>query len=308
MRWLVLFFLIPLSAFAQKLDMKSEVEIAPGAELTLFSLVDERRSEGIDGIRDQLQKLVIMQMTEPGQKLNLSTKSIAAYLKMALTAKERDAFKISIPRRIEIRAKSPELNEENITQILSKEWAPLCEPCQIEIKDLRLPIGKFKTWEIVTPQNIPKGSFHIPLRVVNHKDQETRFWIQGKVDILKEVPVATRALSIGDRIQNDDFTIQWQSVTHANDGAPTEEQLIGSQVRLPILARQIIWSRSLAREKALRRGDQVRVVSAGGIWELSVLAVAEGDAEIGDTITLKNPSTNKKVVGLVTGKGEVQVQ
>jgi flagella basal body P-ring formation protein FlgA len=176
------------------------------------------------------------------------------------------------------------------------------------VREIKLPIGEFSNWDLVIPKNIPKGSFNLPLVVRGKNGLEARYWIQGKVDILKEVPIAERSLSMGERVQLEDFRYQWQSITHATDGPPSKNLLVGLKIKIPVNANQVIWSRHLEKDKALKKGDQVRVFSKEGTWELSTLAIAEKDAELGDRVNLKTSGNKKILSGIVVGKGEVQVK
>lgn len=305
---LVLIFLAPTAFGASLIELNETVEVAPHSELKLIQLVDLEKSQGLQAIRSRLENASVMKIQEAGERVELSLQSVAEYLKMALSTQERQEFKFSIPRKIVIQVQTPKLTEEEVRKRLIGSWSAQCAECRIEITDLRLPMGDFKQWEIVVPSTLPKGSFNVPLQVKNQKGQDARFWIQGKVDLFKEVPVAQRALYMGERLQAQDFRYEWRSITHAVDGSPAKNLMIGMMVKMPISVDQVIWSRNLEREKALRKGDQVRVFSSGGLWELSLPAVADRDADIGDTVTLKNPSTKKSLVGLVVGKGEVEIK
>lgn len=301
-------FLFSQWSVADVIELRSSLVVEPNSSLSLMDLVDTEKSPSVSAIEKKLSESIIMRLQEAGERAELSLQSVAGHLKLVLSPEERENFKFSIPRRIEVLVESPELTEEHVAKKLIKQWQSLCEPCKVQIVDLSLPIGKFKHWTLSIPRNIPKGSFNLPLNVKVKDGGERRYWLQGRVDVLKEVPVAQRALYVGERVQDEDFKYQWRSITHATDGVPAKNLILGSQIRLPISANNVIWSRYLAKEKALKRGDQVRVYSSGKFWELSLSAVAERDAEVGDTVTLKNPRTNKKLVGLVVGKGEVEVK
>jgi flagella basal body P-ring formation protein FlgA len=73
-------------------------------------------------------------------------------------------------------------------------------------------------------------------------------------------------------------------------------------------AGDIVWRGSLVREKAIQRGELVRVVSGEGNWSVSVQAKTEQDGFLGDTVNLRNVQTNKLISGRVIGRGEVEVQ
>lgn len=302
-----LILMISFSLQAEVVEIKSSLIKEPGSSLTLMDLVEERKNSEIDSIREKLRSTVVMTLQEAGDRVELSLESIAGHLRMVLDSQERQEFKFSIPRRVEVLIQSLPLTEEVVKSQLSQKWNSLCHPCKVEIRDLQLPIGQFDKWKLVISSELPKGSFNIPLSVES-KGLERRYWIQGKVEILKEVPVAQRALYIGERLKPTDFKYEWRNVTFASDGPPPSSFIVGAKVKLPVSVDQIVWNGNLEREKALRRGEQVRVYSSSGAWELSVAAVAEKDAEVGDVITLKNPTTQRLLTGQVVGKGEVEIK
>lgn len=306
--WVVLSFLLSNFAWSEVIELKDSVQVEPKVQLTLFDLVDEKSKSQALEIKKQLQQALLVQAPKIGERIELSFKTVVEHLKLVLSTEQRSQYKFSIPRKIEVSVESPELTEKFVINKLSKEWSQLCHPCEVRVSDIRLPLGRFSRWEIKTPTQLPKGSFNIPMTSISSEGQESRYWIQGKVDVLKEVPVAERALYVGERVQESDFKYKKQVVTFANDGVPSKELIVGLQVKVPVSANSVIWSRNLAREKAVKRGDQVRVFSSSGLWEMSVSAVAEKDAEVGDLLTLRNPTTKKNLTGLVVGKGEVRVR
>lgn len=148
----------------------------------------------------------------------------------------------------------------------------------------------------------------MPVEVIKG-GQVATLWIQGNLVVRKNVPVARRAIYFGERLQSDDVEWTWRDVTFAQDGVPNADELTGKRLKAPVRASDIIFSGTLEHEKALRRGEVARVTSGGhSDWEVSISAVAQQDAEIGDTVTLKNPKTNRDLTGVVVAKDEVEIQ
>ena len=310
MKFVLLAFFLnsSLSFGVQLIELKEEVMTPPRSNLNLWKLVNLEASPGAEGLEAKLSLQSLMESPALGERAELSFQSVAGHLKLALSPSDRLLYKFSIPRKIKVVSKLPELTEEYVSQILSQQWVKLCGECKVHIQNIRLPLGKFENWKIETQRDLPRGGFNIPLISYDKDGKESRYWIQGSVELMKELPVAQRALYIGERVQATDFNYQWQPVTHATDGPPEKSSLVGMMVKAPVAANQVIWSRNLIREKALKKGEQVRVITQGKLWELSVPAISTQDGEVGDTVTLKNPKTDKTLIGLVVGKGEVEIK
>jgi flagella basal body P-ring formation protein FlgA len=113
---------------------------------------------------------------------------------------------------------------------------------------------------------------------------------------------------MGTRVSEEDFKFEWRDVTFATDTSPTAKEIIGQAAKFTMNANDIIWRGSLMREKAVQRGEIVKVQTGEPGWEISIQARAEQDGFAGDTISLRNLQTNKVISGRVTGSGEVQVR
>ncbi|HMN69253.1 MAG TPA: flagellar basal body P-ring formation chaperone FlgA, partial [Bdellovibrionales bacterium] len=100
---------------------------------------------------------------------------------------------------------------------------------------------------------------------------------------------------------------EFRDTSFAVDGTPEEDQIDGKKVKLGLRAGDILWSGSLEKEMAIRRGDPIVVKSGTGMWEVSVNAVAAQDASIGDVISLKQKN-GAQLTGMVVGQGEVELR
>lgn len=290
------------------IQFKAEHTAAPDTSVTLLDLITDESLPASEAIRQKLKSQVITKVQKEGERIELSLSSLTQYLKASLSDDEKNQYRFALPKVLKIVTESPKLTLESVEKAILEKWKARCEECQIKISDLQLPPGSFKNWELVVPHEISKASFNIPLRVKMENGRDSQYWVNGKVDVLKEVPVAQRALYIGERIQSEDIKFEWRSTTFANDGTPSKNLIFGMRVKTPVSANQILWSRNLEREKAMKRGEVVRVISSGGTWELSTTAIAQKDAEIGDVIELKPLKAGKILSGIVIGQGEVQIK
>ncbi|MCB0350807.1 MAG: flagellar basal body P-ring formation protein FlgA, partial [Bdellovibrionales bacterium] len=154
----------------------------------------------------------------------------------------------------------------------------------------------------------PRGNFAQKLLVTGQDGRNQTFWINGLIEVTKRVPVLVRSTPMSTRFTEDDFQFQMRDITFATDTTPTPKEIIGQQAKYTMNANDIIWRGSLVREKAVQRGEIVKVSVANENWEISVQARTEQDGYVGDTVNLRNLQSNRIITGRVIGSGEVEIR
>lgn len=311
-RWMG--FIILVASFAahaeEMVRVKSHIVVAPTSSVNLSQLLD------LHGVSSEFKKSVqLISLTvapEQGERLEISGSAVTSLLREVVAAEKvrtGDNVRILVPNQIVVDTVKRAIDEKMVRDELLLAWKPLCTDCELEIRNLSVPkVENIVDWTLKLKPELPKGSFSIPVEITREGAAPLQAWISGLSRVQKKVPVAKRLLSIGERISAQDIGLESVDVTYSIDGSPTLEDLIGRKLRRAVRAADPIWSSYIEREVALRRGDSVRVTSAEGIWEVSMNAVADKDAYVGDTIMLKNPRTNKTLTGVVAAQGEVELK
>ncbi len=303
--FVVLNLFIAIVAFAKgEIVVRPQSLIQHGSPVVLGDIIDMTSLDKT--MKDKLSSVPLAAAPSAGEKLVFSSAAISSFIRTSL-ANDKSVPHMRIPNHVTIERSTHHWEQPVIEKELLSFWQELCVECQLEIDHLTLPAGMFESWAINPKRELPHGGFSVPV-TVSKDGQSNTFWIQGNLVIRKSVPVAKRAFFFGERVQGKDLAWTFRDVTFAQDGIPLEEEIIGRRVKSSIRANDIIFAGTLEREKALKRGDVARVISGHGEWEVSINAVAQADAEVGDTVTLKNPKTNKEVTGVVVAKDEVEIQ
>ena len=208
-----------------------------------------------------------------------------------------------------------QLPGQEIKQGLVSQWQAQCPDCRFEIQELslpRLPEGsRVNEWSFIGAPPLPRGSFSIGIRVLDGNSQDgngKRFWINGVAKIKRQVPVVTRNMSFNERLGETDVQFEFRDVTYARDAIPTKESLVGRKTKMTKAVGQILWQSDLAKEKAVSRGEWIKVVSAEGPLEISMMAQAESDGFIGDVVRLRNASSKQIITGVAVAKGSVELK
>ncbi len=216
-----------------------------------------------------------------------------------------------LPKEIIVERVRKPFDVEAVRSALLGEWEKTCPKCRFMVYDLRLPVvsgERIDDWKVDLKNQPPRGSFSIPILVRRSNRSPETLWAQGRLDILREVPVANRTIYFGERLTSNDFRWEYREVTYANDTAPAELELVGQRVKAPVHFNDIIWRSNMEREKALYHGEMVRVRIGDPTFEVSVDGKAQQDGYIGDTVNVLNMQSQKVISGRVVGKGEVTVQ
>jgi len=137
-----------------------------------------------------------------------------------------------------------------------------------------------------------------------------RFTVWARV---KAVVTATRILAASDLRPGQPITVGQLSVATREEfpiSAPFAESIqavAGRWPRLPVRAGTAIRADMLEGPKEVMRGELVRVDVRSGGAHLEFEAQAEASGATGETISVRNPTSNKRFPARVESKGKVSV-
>jgi flagella basal body P-ring formation protein FlgA len=231
----------------------------------------------------------------------------------AIEEKTGDKIGLRVPARVTVVRKSFRLKPEEVEAAIKIQLKTFCVDCEFEITGLNVPllpttVSAGSSWHVRMNAEMPKGSFSVPLEVINDDASKRTYWLTGTLAVRRLVPVTSRSVMMGERLQPEDFTMQSRDVTFSSDTPASELEITASVTSRQIAAGQIVWRSGLRRELALKAGDGVKVVTGNEAWQISVEGIAQSSGYVGDTVRVKIPRTQKILSGLLRDKGVVEVQ
>lgn len=276
-------------------------------KITVLDLVDK---ENLDlKQQQQLAKLTLGGAPKMGEQRVYSNDVVASALRKNFNSKE---WSVQIPYQVVVQNRGYELDTDAVKAELLMRWQALCQNCKLRIKSMKLPMLppalKDRPWSLDASDRLPRGHFSQKISVSVQGQPDQYFWINGEIEVQKKVPVLNRSTPINTRLNAEDINWEWRDVTMATDSNPVENEILGRQARFTMNANDIVWSGSLVREKAVQRGEIVRITIGDEQWQISTQAMTQQDGYVGDTINLKNLQTQKIITGRVVGSGEVIVK
>jgi flagellar basal body P-ring formation protein FlgA len=290
-----------------------EIKVLPYTRVTKLEkirLIDIVAHENLtdDQVRE-FSKIELGDAPRLGEQRIFTNKIIADAIRQNVIQRQ---WALQIPHQVIVENRGYEISEETVRQELNSRWQTLCADCRLEIKNIQLPIISSEyantPWFLEYEEKMPRGHFAQKLIMTKADGKPAIYWVNGQLEIRRKVPVLNRSVSAATRLTNEDFTLDWRDVTFATDSAPTPKEIIGQETKYMLNNGDIIWRGALVREKAVQRGEIVRVITGDDVWNISMQAKTEQDGFVGDIVNVRNLQTNKLISGRVVGRGEIEVQ
>ena len=132
-----------------------------------------------------------------------------------------------------------------------------------------------------------------------------RLYVSVRIQQMQEIVVTQRNLAVGQVIGANDIMLSEVDIHQVRDSVFSDpEALIGARVKRRIGANQAIQARHTC---FVCRGEDVTIISQAGNLQITATGVARSDGLLGERITIRNPSSNKDIQGVVTATGQVTV-
>lgn len=186
--------------------------------------------------------------------------------------------------------------------------ATVAESWGVPASDVRLEWGRLP--EHPLPADAPfrlvgRGSDGWFAVVVNRPDASP-YALRVRAGVRVTMPVATRALTAGHAITEDDV----QQVERVRWGVPAGEPVqspIGAVTRRAVAAGDLLRSPTIAPPTLVTSGDRVRVTFQRGGVTVSATGTAVGRGALGETISVRLDTGYRRIRAVVVGTGAVQI-
>ncbi|HVK62481.1 MAG TPA: flagellar basal body P-ring formation chaperone FlgA [Bdellovibrionales bacterium] len=303
------------AATASVVFVKAAVEIDPGkSDITLADLVVSRDLSKT--AQEKFRDVRLADAPPVGETRTFTDLGLIELFAPPLAAIEAatgEKLQIKYPSRVTISKKRQNrFGREAVEKEILNHLRAQCADCVVTISALNVPpsanVPVDASWNIRVRSEIPKGSFSYPVEVNAPNGSQKTLWVSGQVVVQKYVSVATQAIAIGQKIQEQDIATELRDITYSNDASADISDLSSSVAARQLAAGQVIWKSSLRREVAIKQGDVVKVVAGSSDWEVIMDGVAQGSGYIGENVRVKIPRTQKIVSGILKEKGRVEVQ
>jgi flagella basal body P-ring formation protein FlgA len=308
--FLVCFLIFPLGAYAQvSVNFQANVSVT-GVKIVLadVAVIQPPGNEA-----DTIGKLPVAIAPAPGAVKEFSTVSVIASLR---NRPEVAGVDWQGSETITVQRTSNRISQEQLHQIIAeylqenRARLPKTEVRFTAIRPpeaLTLPAGQL-SWKVTPshPEIMGSSSFSISFSVDGKAAGVCV--IRGKLEALADIVTAEVTLQRGDRITKDHIALKQQNLDGLNKPFLTTAPIIGMQVARTINAGKAIEQKDLVSPPLIKNGEMVKITAHRGDMQLSTSGIATAEGRQGETIRVKNTSSNKLIYCRVDGPGVVSVE
>lgn len=146
------------------------------------------------------------------------------------------------------------------------------------------------------------------LKVICNDQKRWSIFIGVKIDIFKDVWVASQTLPRGYRVKKSDLERAEIQVNQSRQGYFVHQRnIVGMILRRTIQAGDVFYPGLLLPPKIIERGDTVVISALSDTISVQMMGTALSDGKLGQQISVKNKKSDRVVRATVVSKGKVTV-
>lgn len=170
-----------------------------------------------------------------------------------------------------------------------------------------VPAGDL-TCEVVPadPRILPSRRFSLIFRVDGRAVENLS--VRGELEAIASVVVASSDLSRGAVLGEKDLNLVERDVTGLRNPSFDPKELIGKKVKRSVRLGEPLDRSAVENPPVVKRGDAVVITASKGGLTVTASGLARQDGEAGETITVRNSSSQKDILCRVSGPGAVHVE
>lgn len=176
----------------------------------------------------------------------------------------------------------------------------------IRLKPLRdLPECDTALQKTLSAPEEPVGRLTITLEC--HQPQYWKARVRAEVEVFLPLVVAKQTISRHQLISHDDLSLKRSNIAYLRRNYFTSpDDLIGQTSRRKIIAGKIISPKMVESPQLVQRNEEVIIEATFGAMTARMKGIALESGAKGNTIRVRNLSSNKEIFATVTGKQRVR--
>ncbi len=313
--WVPLFIFVSLFAFS--LEAVAQISVRFQANASVIGprivLADIATIQPAGSEAEKIGRLPVASAPAPGAAKELYTVSVITSLRNRPEVADVDW---QGSPSITVQRKGTRISQQQLQQIIAdylKENSASLPKGEIRFTVLRspeqltLPFGTLR-WK-VTPSRadlMSSSSFSI-FFTVDDKPAGNCL-VRGKLEAITNVATAAIPLHKGDQITEGKIAMRRQSLSGLDKPFLAKDQLLGMQMDRTVSKGEVIEKNHVVPPSIIKDGEMVKIFARKGMLQLSASGIAKTDGRLGETIRVKNISSNKVVYCQVDGPGIVSVE
>jgi len=174
-------------------------------------------------------------------------------------------------------------------------------------EELTLPAGKL-SWKITPSRPGIMGSTSFTIALFVDGKAAGNCVVRGRLEVVAEVVTAATTLHKGDVLTDANLVLQSRDIGDLEHPLLAKEEIIGKQVARTVNAGVVLKPEHIVLPPVIKDGEMVKIFARKGSLQLSTSGLAKAEGRLGETIPVKNISSNKMIHCRVDGPGMVSVE
>ena len=225
-----------------------------------------------------------------------------------------DTARISFPDSVFIKRVGQEVSQERLAALFNDYVSERVGVQSFEIRDFKAraidlyPLGEIDLSVRSRNNRDVKGRVSLYADVLVDGVSCGRISISGYVDVYDKVVCATRSLTRGDILEAKDLNLRRINVSKVPDNYLTVTNMaVGMRLKQNLGANGFFKTSMLEKPPLVSKGDNVVLVAKKGNMRIIATGVADQEGGLGDQIQVNNLTTNRTVLGRISGPKTVDV-
>jgi len=286
--------------------------LVQGPEITIGDLAEVKGSD--PKLVAKVQSIVIGQSPPAGEERLLYGGYISTRLKQY--GFNPSTLNMRVPEKIRVTRAFQRVESREIEAVVMKAireqmtW----NPQKTTIREIRgiepitLPPGPVQ-YDVTFPTTtdfLGPTSFSLSLRV--HGNIEKRLYGTAYIEVIQDVVTVTRPVSKNEVIEEEDIRLKRMNLAQVPKRVITDpEEVIGKRAKRPLQANAMIRPYEVETPPLVQKGDRVVIIVESPLLKITAIGEALERGNRGETIRIRNTSSNREVHGVVIDGKTVRV-
>jgi len=159
------------------------------------------------------------------------------------------------------------------------------------------------------PDFKPVGNIIVPIQVIVDDVPKEKIFLRTKVSVFDRIVVAKKRLKRGDLISSAEAGIEERDVAVLNPGIIKDMGIVnGKEAKTFIPNGNPVYDWMIKDRPLVKKTERVKINATSDSIVVGSVGQSLEDGNMGSEIKVKNLSSGKELIGVVTGTGEVTIK
>ncbi|MDX9786431.1 MAG: flagellar basal body P-ring formation chaperone FlgA [Desulfobacterales bacterium] len=263
-------------------------------------------------LKDKVGDIRLGRAPQPGKEKKISGRRIMAIIKAAGVLPADAA--VSVPDTVCIEGAYQRLQEALLRKTYDGFLSNALKGTQFEVRRFkvrganRFPLGKLALTIAPCGKQALMGNVSLSATVRVNGKKCGKLTLLGWVDRFARAVCAARAVAHHAILTEADLTVKSVNLSEYPPGVLVDiAEAAGQLAKVSIRPGTPIRSAMLEVPPLVQKGNRVKILAGSGKLKVTTMGIAKSSGGMGEQVRVENPTSNKIIIGRVSGESTVDV-